>query len=247
MKKNNTFYSIFVLLSILIHGYIFYFIKIETEKKTYEDLSIEILNIEPEVKEESNTQKQEIAEIDKKQSKPKEPKKINATKQSDFIEKKIEENLEQTEIKSIEQKPKKIIDQQAILSQVDQYLYDKNQSKNNREKTISNKTTEPLYRDYYELWQKKIEKIGRLNFPSIARKNKGFGVIVMTVSLRSDGSVSQIEIHKSSGLIELDEAARNIVKVAEPFAEFPIEMKKSIDILHIKRVWRFDKGDNILE
>ena len=65
--KNNTFYSIFVLLSVLIHGYIFYFIKIETEKKTYEDLSIEILNIEPQVKEEASEQKKEISQTEKKE------------------------------------------------------------------------------------------------------------------------------------------------------------------------------------
>lgn len=245
--KNNTFYSIFVLLSVLIHGYIFYFIKIETEKKTYEDLSIDILNIEPQVKEEASEQKKEISQTEKKESKPIEPKKIEKSNKSKSFEKKIQENLDVADNKNVEEKPKKIIDQRAILSQVDQYLYDKNQYKNTREKTISNKTKEPLYRDYYAVWQEKIERIGRLNFPAIARKDKSFGVIVMTVSLRSDGSISQIEIHKSSGLEELDAAARNIVKVAEPFAEFPVEMKKNIDTLHIKRVWRFDKGDNILE
>ena len=247
MKKINNFYSIFVLLSVLIHGYIFYFIKIETERKTYEDLSIEILNIEPQVKEEASPQKKEITQIEKKESKPIEPKKIEKAKKSEFVEKKIKEKLDQEENKNIEEKPKKIIDQRAILSQVDQYLYDKSQYKNTREKTISNKTKEPLYRDYYALWQEKIERIGRLNFPAIARKNKSYGVIVMTVSLRTDGSVKQIEIHKSSGLEELDAAARNIVTIAEPFAEFPVEMKKTIDTLHIKRVWRFDKGENILE
>ena len=37
----------------------------------------------------------------------------------------------------------------------------------------------------------------------------------------------------------LDEAAERIVRLAEPFAPFPAELKQQADILVITRTWRF--------
>jgi protein TonB len=37
----------------------------------------------------------------------------------------------------------------------------------------------------------------------------------------------------------LDDAAIRIVKLAAPYAPFPEDIRKEVDILHITRTWKF--------
>jgi periplasmic protein TonB len=96
---------------------------------------------------------------------------------------------------------------------------------------------------YLEAWRQKVERIGNMNYPAAARDQKIYGSLQMTVSIKSDGTVENIEINKSSGSKILDEAAINIVKLAAPYAVFPEEMKKTTDILGITRTWTFTQED----
>ncbi|NOU25354.1 MAG: energy transducer TonB [Methylotenera sp.] len=103
------------------------------------------------------------------------------------------------------------------------------------------------YRDalYVESWRQKVEKIGNLNYPEAAKNLKMYGQLRMTVSIHADGSIESIEIDKSSGHKVLDEAARRIVELAAPYAKFPDEMHKEVDILSITRTWTFTKEDSL--
>jgi protein TonB len=92
---------------------------------------------------------------------------------------------------------------------------------------------------YEAAWQRKIERVGNLNYPSDARRNKVSGTLVMSVELYADGNLKKIIINRRSGHKIVDEAAINIVKLAAPFAPLPIDLQKEVDILVITRTWQF--------
>ena len=102
------------------------------------------------------------------------------------------------------------------------------------------------YRDaqYLDEWRRKIERVGTLNYPEAAR-GKLYGNLVMTVTLRSDGTVAAIEINRSSGHQILDDAARRIVAMAAPFAEFPPAIRHDTDILTCTRTFNFTQRDSL--
>lgn len=96
---------------------------------------------------------------------------------------------------------------------------------------------------YLESWRQKVERIGNLNYPAAARSQKIYGRLRMTVYIRANGSLEKMEINKSSGSDILDEAAKNIVRLAAPYAPFSKEMRKDTDILGITRTWTFTQED----
>jgi protein TonB len=98
---------------------------------------------------------------------------------------------------------------------------------------------------YVEDWRAKVERIGNLNYPEAARELKLYGSLLITVSIRSDGSVENVEINRSSGQKVLDAAAVKIVEMSAPFAAFPPDIKRDTDVLHITRTWTFTKGDEL--
>jgi protein TonB len=98
---------------------------------------------------------------------------------------------------------------------------------------------------YVEDWRSKIERVGNLNYPEAARQLKLYGSLLLTVSIRSDGSVEAVEINRSSGVKVLDAAAVKIVEMSAPFAAFPPDIKRDTDVLHITRTWMFTKGDEL--
>tara|TARA_Y100000782_G_scaffold28741_1_gene32176 strand:- start:13100 stop:14044 length:945 start_codon:yes stop_codon:yes gene_type:complete len=94
---------------------------------------------------------------------------------------------------------------------------------------------------YLDNWRKKIETIGNLHYPEEARRKKMYGSLRLLVAIKPDGSVKTIEILESSGRTVLDDAAIRIVRLGAPFQPFPVEMRKSTDILEIIRTWKFEK------
>ncbi len=125
----------------------------------------------------------------------------------------------------------------SISSEIDQFR--PAQSSGERRRHITTKTKEFRDAAYFESWQKKIEKIGNLNYPEEARRRKLSGKLKLDVGLHPDGTVESITIVKSSGKKLLDDAAIRIVKLAAPFAPFPKEMRADTDVLVISRVWEF--------
>ncbi|WP_456406968.1 TonB family protein [Thiolapillus sp.] len=108
-----------------------------------------------------------------------------------------------------------------------------------RHKSINASTKEYRYAAYLEAWRKKVERVGNLNYPDEAKRKKLYGDLLLHVSLRADGSVKQIRVVRSSGHKILDDAAVRIVRLASPFAPFPAEIRKEVDILDITRTWQF--------
>ena len=114
-----------------------------------------------------------------------------------------------------------------------------------KRKFIGARTQEYRYAQYVEAWRAKVERIGNLNYPEIARTRKIYGSLTLTVSIRSDGSVESVEISRPSGQPILDAAAMRIVRLAAPYSPFPPDIAKDVDILSITRTWTFTSSDKL--
>jgi TonB family protein len=63
---------------------------------------------------------------------------------------------------------------------------------------------------------------------------------MVTMAVRSDGSVESVTIVVSSGVAEIDEAIRRIVQSQVPFQAFPPSLAREFDVIEIRRTWHFD-------
>jgi protein TonB len=110
---------------------------------------------------------------------------------------------------------------------------------------IGARAAEYRFARYVEDWRIKVERIGNLNYPEVARARKLYGSLLLTVGIRADGSLESIAVDRSSGQKVLDLAAKRIVEMAAPYAPFPPEVKRDTDILYITRTWTFAPGDSL--
>lgn len=108
-----------------------------------------------------------------------------------------------------------------------------------RQKYISANTREYRYATYMEAWRAKVERIGNINYPDEARERQLSGALLLDVALNPDGSVVEITVRRSSGHKVLDDAAVRIVELAAPYAPFPDDVRREVDVLHITRTWKF--------
>lgn len=92
---------------------------------------------------------------------------------------------------------------------------------------------------YLNNWRTRIEQVGNANYPEQARQQRIFGELRLMVALLPNGEVHEIRVLKSSGQKLLDEAAMRIVHLAAPYEPFPLDMRRSVDVLEIIRTWRF--------
>jgi protein TonB len=114
-----------------------------------------------------------------------------------------------------------------------------------RRKFIGASTQEYRFAQYIEDWRVKVERIGNLNYPEQARRQKIFGKLQLSVSIRADGSVESIDVSKSSGHPILDAAAMRIVRLAAPYAPLPPNITRDTDILTITRTWSFTPSETL--
>ena len=113
-----------------------------------------------------------------------------------------------------------------------------------RRKFIGARAEEYRFARYIEDWRLKIERIGNLNYPESA-KGRLYGSLVLTVIIKSDGSLESIEVNRPSGHKVLDDSARRIVQMAAPYAPFPEAIRRDTDILEITRTWSFTNADRL--
>ena len=125
-----------------------------------------------------------------------------------------------------------------ISRQIEEY------NKRPRKAFIGSRAQEYRFAQYVDDWRLKVERIGNLNYPDDAR-GKVYGSLVLSVSIKSDGSLSGVEVQRSSGHQVLDRAAERIVKMGAPYARFPANIKRDTDILVITRTWTFAPGDRL--
>jgi protein TonB len=117
-------------------------------------------------------------------------------------------------------------------------------SKRPRRAFVGSRAEEYRFAQYVEDWRLKVERIGNMNYPDSAR-GRIYGRLVLTVSIKADGSLEAVEVRRSSGHQILDRAAERIVKMASPYAGFPANIKHDTDILVITRTWTFAPGDKL--
>ncbi|MDR2926012.1 MAG: TonB family protein [Azoarcus sp.] len=107
-----------------------------------------------------------------------------------------------------------------------------------RRKQIGARTQEYRFAQYIEDWRTKAERIGEMNYPAAAR-GKIYDTLVMTVSIKKDGSIEKIIINRPSKHDVLNKAAERIVRLGDPYAPFPPAIAKDTDIIEITRTWAF--------
>jgi protein TonB len=95
---------------------------------------------------------------------------------------------------------------------------------------------------YLDSWRHKIERVGTMNFPDVARRRKLSGTPVIEVTIGADGELLQSVIRRSSGHPELDEAAMRILKLAAPYDRFPAALLQKHDQIRIAYEWQFLGG-----
>ena len=107
--------------------------------------------------------------------------------------------------------------------------------------SVSTKTADEAA--YLNMWRQKVERIGNANFPA----GNHYGDLRMLVVINWDGKLKELRILESSGHKPLDEAALRIVRIASPFQDFPVEMRKKYDQLEIIRTWKFSRSGASLD
>ena len=63
---------------------------------------------------------------------------------------------------------------------------------------------------------------------------------MVTVAIRSDGTVENVTFVLSSGVAEVDDAIRRIVESHAPYQRFPPGLARDYDVVEVRRTWQFD-------
>jgi periplasmic protein TonB len=92
---------------------------------------------------------------------------------------------------------------------------------------------------YLDAWRRKVERIGTLNYPTVAKVAGAASAPVVEVGISADGRLTRALIRRSSGSAELDQAALEILKLASPFDPFPPELAKQHPALAFAYEWQF--------
>jgi protein TonB len=113
---------------------------------------------------------------------------------------------------------------------------------NRDELWITPDTRMSLLAPYLDGWRRKVERIGTLNFPAVARTTLAGSSPLVAVAIAADGKVQSAVIRRSSGDPELDQAALATLKLASPFDPFPPELAARYHVLHFAYEWQFSGG-----
>ncbi|RLA35604.1 MAG: energy transducer TonB [Gammaproteobacteria bacterium] len=112
-----------------------------------------------------------------------------------------------------------------------------------RKKVVNARTQEYIYAAYMDAWQRKVERIGNLNYPDEAKRQRLAGSLLLQVDINPDGTVRDVMLLRSSGEKILDDAAVRIVRLSAPYAPFTPAMREEVDILQMLRTWQFLAGN----
>ena len=92
--------------------------------------------------------------------------------------------------------------------------------------------------------RRQSQRIGNLNYPDEARRQRIYGSLRLLVTINRDGTLYEVQVLESSGHSVLDQAAMRIVRLAAPYAPFSGDLAE-FDRLEIIRTWRFERGDRL--
>ncbi|MCS0660033.1 cell envelope integrity protein TolA [Massilia terrae] len=99
---------------------------------------------------------------------------------------------------------------------------------------------------YVDSFRQKIERNGLLNGAQLSAERVRIDPIV-SVAIRSDGSVESVMIVRSSGHADIDAAVRRIVRLNERYGVFPPNVAVQFDVIEIRRIWTFAEGLKLIE
>ena len=92
---------------------------------------------------------------------------------------------------------------------------------------------------YAEAWSRKIELNMTFDMIRDAARLPHTDPLV-TVAVRSDGSVESVVFVRSSGVAAIDAAIRRIVQAQANYPAFPPGLLRDYDVVEIRRTWHFD-------
>ena len=92
---------------------------------------------------------------------------------------------------------------------------------------------------YAEAWSRKIQLNMTFDMIREAAQQPHTHPLV-TVAIRSDGSVESVTFVQSSGVAAIDDAIRRIVQSQTPYQAFPPALARQWDVIEIRRTWYFD-------
>lgn len=99
---------------------------------------------------------------------------------------------------------------------------------------------------YLDSWRHKVEHVGTIHFPTAARMAaEKRANPVIEVGIAADGSLDRAVIRRSSGSVELDNAALQTLKLASPFDPFPPELAREHQVLRFVYEWQWTRGGNL--
>jgi protein TonB len=148
----------------------------------------------------------------------------------------------QSHAQEAEQKPASEADQRATkIARLQAEIREMsvNYAKRPRILTLTASTRKAIEASYLASWVQKVEQTGNLNYPSEARLKKLDGRLRMSVHINAEGELLDMQITSSSGNSILDEAAKQILRMAQPFPAFSDELRERADQIVIIRTWDF--------
>jgi outer membrane biosynthesis protein TonB len=92
---------------------------------------------------------------------------------------------------------------------------------------------------YAEAWARKIQMNMTIEMVREAAKQPHTDPVV-TVAIRSDGTVESVVFVSSSGVAAIDEAIPRIVHSQANYPAFPPGLAREFDVIEIRRTWLFD-------
>ena len=92
---------------------------------------------------------------------------------------------------------------------------------------------------YAEAWERKLQLNTAFEMVRELAQQPHADPLV-TVAVRSDGSVESVTFVQSSGVAAIDDAIRRIVDSQKPYPMFPPNLAREYDVIEIRRTWYFD-------
>ena len=117
-----------------------------------------------------------------------------------------------------------------------------NYAKRPKSIVLTASTKKAIEASYLASWVQKIEHTGNLNYPQEAVIKNINGRLRLSVRINAAGEILDVKITRSSGSTVLDEAAKRILRLAEPFVPFSEELKQRADQIVIIRTWEFNSN-----
>jgi TonB family protein len=103
---------------------------------------------------------------------------------------------------------------------------------------VGTKPDDPNVEAYVQAVVKRIESTGTETYPEAA-KGRLSGKPVISLEIDAQGKLLAVTLSRSSGQAVLDDAALEAVRLAAPFAPFPVEVRVVADVMDITREFTY--------